>query len=662
MANTQIKVSVLSDLSKFDLSKANKELDNLGTGSDKSAGKLSKLGGGIQKMALPAAAAIGGIGLAVKGFIGGAEEAASAQAALNNVFEQMGYKENAKAASDYADQLSKVTNYDDETIRLAQTKLATFEQVAKSTELMGRATKISADLSAAGFGEMSSTSVQVGKALQDPIKGVSALARVGVTFSDEQKKMIKTLVETGREAEAQNIIMEALETQVGGTAEATADSSVLMSHALGEVGESIGTALLPAFQKLTDIAIKFADWAQNNTGLIITLGAVIGGIAAAVIAVNAAMKVYQAITAIVAAANYIMGTSFTVALGPIGLIIAAIAAVIAIGVLLYKNWDKISEFLKKVWEGIKDVAVKVWNAIKDFFVALWDGIKGAGEKIWNSIKDFAIAVWDGIKRGLEAIWEGIKTAVTAYFNFYKTVIETVWNAVKTVVTTVWNGIKDFLTGVWDKIKELATTAFNGLKTVITNIVGNVFDFLKELPGRIINLYVGFYKLLWERGKELITGLWNGIKEMWTTARDWLSDIPSKVLSAVGNVAKLLFEKGKDIVRGLIDGIKSMASSVVSAITNLIPGPLRSVVSSLFRSADLASMNVMSVPSMEVRDGTSSIFSGYTYTMPSSSRAVQQVQVNYNVTVESMVADRRAGTLIVDAIKEYERTAGGAWRA
>ena len=137
--------------------------------------------------------------------------------------------------------------------------MLTFGEIAETAGDVGssfdRATQASIDLAAAGFGTTESNAVQLGKALNDPIKGLAALTKSGVTFTDEQKNLIASLVESGNTLEAQDMILEAIETQVGGTAEATANSSDKMGVAFSQLKEKLGQQLLPVFEKVTNWVI-----------------------------------------------------------------------------------------------------------------------------------------------------------------------------------------------------------------------------------------------------------------------------------------------------------------------------------------------------------------------------------------------------------------------
>jgi hypothetical protein len=211
---------------------------------DTSSGKI---GAGIKTGALVGVAALGGLAVAgVKAFKA-FEEGEASVAKLNNVLGNMGKLGAADEVESLASSLQRTTGVSDDTIRSGQTLLATFSEVAASAGEAGgtfeRATRAAVDLSAAGFGSVESASVQLGKALQDPVKGISALGRAGVTFTADQKELIKGFVEANDVAAAQQIILKEVEKQVKGTGEASATESAKISQAFGEIEEAGGEAL-----------------------------------------------------------------------------------------------------------------------------------------------------------------------------------------------------------------------------------------------------------------------------------------------------------------------------------------------------------------------------------------------------------------------------------
>jgi len=117
--------------------------------------------------------------------------------------------------------------------------------------------------------DLNSTMIQLGKALNDPVANLGALSRAGIQFTKQQKELIKGLWQAGKTAEAQSLILDELESQFGGTAKAARDTfgGALQSlkNTLGDIGESIGFALMPPIKELID---RFARWLEINDQLV----------------------------------------------------------------------------------------------------------------------------------------------------------------------------------------------------------------------------------------------------------------------------------------------------------------------------------------------------------------------------------------------------------
>lgn len=230
---------------------------------------LGGLGKGIGVAFAAVGAAVVGATAVIADFaskaVNAAEDVRQADNRLGQVAESMGifgaqtqFVTNRLIELAEANEINLAT--DAETIKLTQAKLLTFKQLAGSADEAGgafdRATMAALDLAAAGFGSAETNATQLGKALQDPIKGLTALTRSGVTFTAEEKKKIKTLVESGKVLEAQEMVLKAIESQVGGTAAATAKSSEKMKLAFENVYETVGEALLPVFDDFTNAIVE----------------------------------------------------------------------------------------------------------------------------------------------------------------------------------------------------------------------------------------------------------------------------------------------------------------------------------------------------------------------------------------------------------------------
>ena len=225
-------------------------------GTDKAARQLGKVDKGLSRLAKGAAAAAGAF-FAARGLINAfnsviaateTQDLAEAQlnAALKSTHGVAGLT--AKELTNMASALQKQTRFGDEAIINAQSLLLTFTKVGK--DVFPDAIETILNMSEAMGQDLQQGVIQVGKALNDPVLGVTALRRVGVQLSKQQEQQVKDFVKVGDVAAAQKIILGELETQFGGVAKAAgetlAGSLDKMRNATGDAAESLGEALGPA--------------------------------------------------------------------------------------------------------------------------------------------------------------------------------------------------------------------------------------------------------------------------------------------------------------------------------------------------------------------------------------------------------------------------------
>ena len=167
----------------------------------------------------------------------------------------------------FASALQKTTTFGDETIIRSQALLATFTSVGK--DVFPNATRAILDVSAAMGQDLQQTTIQVGKALNDPVQGMAALRRVGIQLSETQQAQVKRFVELNQVSDAQKIILGELQTQFGGMAKAVSETSagalMQMKNAVGDTAEALGNLLAPIVITFAK-SIKFA--AEAVSGLV----------------------------------------------------------------------------------------------------------------------------------------------------------------------------------------------------------------------------------------------------------------------------------------------------------------------------------------------------------------------------------------------------------
>ena len=312
MAKGGVRIPILSEFKPQGIDKAIKEFQKLETTSQ-------KIAFGLQKAFVPALAVTAGLTAGFVKLSAAGERAATSNARIVTIAESMGlFGDSTKQVTDRLIELAEITarqtGLDQNAIKETQAKLMTFEEIAETADVVGgsfdRATQAAIDLASAGFGTAQSNAVQLGKALNDPITGMSALSRAGVTFTDDEKKRIAVLVESNKMGEAQAMILEAIEAQVGGTAAATANASDKMRVSFSIMQEKLGTLLLPVFEKFTDVAISLFDFIGRNEKVFLGVAGGVGLLAGAIVAANIAMKVHAGLQTVVKIANAVMGTSF----------------------------------------------------------------------------------------------------------------------------------------------------------------------------------------------------------------------------------------------------------------------------------------------------------------------------------------------------------------
>jgi hypothetical protein len=218
------------------------------------------------------AAALGGLVATVKVGIDEFMEAQKVLAQTGAVLKSTGgvAKVTSKDITTLSSSIMRMTGIDDEAVQAGQNLLLTFTKIrnetGKGNDIFNQATLAMTDLSVAMGKDLNSSAILVGKALNDPVKGVGALSKAGVQFTADQKEMIKGMVESGDVMGAQKMILKELETQFAGSAEAAGKTlsgqlNILkqtFSNLAGELVSKFMPSVARATQKLLDFVVEFA--------------------------------------------------------------------------------------------------------------------------------------------------------------------------------------------------------------------------------------------------------------------------------------------------------------------------------------------------------------------------------------------------------------------
>lgn len=397
-------------------------------------------------------------------------------------------------------------------------------------------------------------------------------------------------------------------TDVNGEADATAATMEEINSikyddigsAFSEIGRIIKVDLLqPIVDSLMPTIKDFVNWLKGDAiPWIIENGEKIVATIAGIGAAFAAFKVVSIIQGIITAFTTLIpiiksvgvaqaALNLIMSLNPIGLIIAAIAGLVAAFVVLWNKSDKFREFWINLWENIKEITGAVVDAVVGFFTGLWDGIKekasAAAEfisAIWTGISEFFGGIWSGISAAAGAAWGAIKEffapAVEWFSALFKSVKDSFDSVIKVIVGLAkgcWNIIKrvfevvgdwfnknviqpvsKFFTDMWKTVSDAAKTAW----TVISGAFKTAASWFNET---IITPISNFFGDMWDKVKTGASDAWNGITSVFGVVADWFKE----KFSAAWQAVKDVFSTGGKIFDGIKDGIVSAFTTVVNAI-------------------------------------------------------------------------------------------------
>lgn len=517
----------------IDNTEANNALEDTSQRANQSASEtesaFSKIGGAAKKIAL----GIGAAGLAIGGaFIGAVESTREYRAEMNlldSAFQTAGHS--SKAAKDTYSELNAVLGDSGQAVEASQHLALIADNEEELSDLTGILTGVYAtfgeSLPLEGLAEGINHTASLGE-VQGSL--ADALEWSGITVDDfnEQLAKLKT------EEERQDLIVKTLKGTYSEASEQYKETNKdimesrkaqeRLSDAMakvGEIGEPIMTALRNAIASLAETAIPvlenmvtwFRDaitWIKQNEETVQTWVAVIIGATTAIgtflLIISWGKIMTAAANAIKVVRTAMLGLNAVMLANPVGLVIAALAGLVAAFIYLWNNVEGFRNFWKSAWDTIKSLANSAWKAIRKYFSDAWAAIK----KTWSAVTAYFRWIWSGIK----SVFNSVKT-------WFSQTFRNAWNGAK----SAWNGAKKFFSGIWSGIR--------GVFGSVASWFGSTFRKAWSNIKSAFNSWGSFFSGLWSKIKSKFGSIGSSIgSAMGNAVRNGMNGVISKVQSTI----------------------------------------------------------------------------------------------------------------------------------
>lgn len=466
-----------------------------------------------------------------------------------------------------AEETERLTGIDAEATQAGENLLLTFTNIQNSAgagnDIFDQTTSIMSDMSVALGQDATQSAMMLGRALNDPMNGVSKLTRAGVTFTDQQKEQIRTLQESGDTMGAQRIILSELNREFGGSADAfgntTAGKVEKLKRSFENVTASLAEVLVPVLEDVGRWLQRVADWfnglsdgTKKTTAIVLLLVAaagplliVMGSIATAIGAVTLPVLAVIAGIALLVAGVIYAYTHFegfrnvvqAVASWLTGTALPAIQRFATmVSQWVSQKFQELAGWVREHWSSIREAITHVTNVIKmvinaalTYIQFLWDTfgssilsivktvfgfIKTTIRNAVNVIKNVIELALNVINGDWGAAWNNIKAIISTVWNQIKNLVRSALSVVRSILSGALSGIKALWRSAWSAVKSAASTAWSGIKSVVRSGIDSIVSFVQGIPGRVAGVASGAFNSLKDAFRDAVNFIlrgWNAIE-------------------------------------------------------------------------------------------------------------------------------------------------------
>ncbi|MFD1957131.1 phage tail tape measure protein [Paenibacillus thailandensis] len=384
------------------------------------------------------------------------------------------------------------------------------------------------------------------------------LATLSTIFGTEAASGMLTLI--GQGPAAFNEMTTALENSAGSSAEASAIMKDNLAGSLDQMKGSleslaiiVSDTLTPAIRWMAEQITGLVEWFNglNDSAqkVVIVAAALSAGLALIggplLMLIGFIPQIAIGFTSIITVAKTLGSVFSLLTTGPMGLIVLAIGALIAAGVLLYTHWDEVSAY-----------AMKVWTALSDWFSSTLATIGQFFTDSWNYVKDLTVSVFNGIVEFFRNYWDIILGVFTGPLGLIIALVIRNWDEIKAKTAEIFTAVKDKLAAIWESIVGKVTEVIGTLKT-------NLLAKWEEIKTDAV-----------EMGKNIMEGLIKGVKSMVSKTVETIKDAVGSAVQAakdflgINSPSRVFMELGGYTGEGFAVGLENMAKTVANAASSM----------------------------------------------------------------------------------------------